>query len=96
MARIPLEERETIILYNDADDTANIYTHDKSLQSHIQKELGVKAWRTQGLAKDYEIPKKWLRWPRKPSVKRIEAGRQRFKKLGEDHPLKSSKRSSKA
>ena len=82
MARILLEERETITLYNDADDTANIYTHDKALQRFIEKELGVKAWRIQGLAKDYEIPKKWLRWPRKPSEKRREASRKALEARG--------------
>lgn len=41
MVNVPLEERETIILYNDADDIANIYTHDKALQRFIEKELGV-------------------------------------------------------
>lgn len=90
------EERETVILYNDGSDIANIYTHDKALQAHIQKVLGIKPERTEGSAKYYLIPKKWIRWPRKPSEKRMEAGRQRFKKLGDAHPLKSSKRSQKA
>lgn len=82
MSKVTPYERETIILYNDADDTANIYTHDKALQHYIEKELGVKAWRTQGPAKDYEIPKKWLRWPRKPSAKRIEASRKALEARG--------------
>lgn len=82
MARIPLEERETIILYNDGSDTANIYTHDKALQRFIEKQLGIKAWRTQGPAKDYEIPKKWIRWPRKPSEKRREAAKKALKARG--------------
>jgi hypothetical protein len=82
MARISPEERETIILYNDAEDTANIYTHDKIMQRHIEKELGVKPWRVQGLAKDYQIPKKWLRLPRKPSERRREAAKKSLEKRG--------------
>lgn len=93
---VPLDERETIINYNDADDNVDIYTHDKALQSHIEKELGIKPYFKQGIAREYLFPKKWLRWPRKPSEKRREAGRQRFKELGDAHPLKSSKRSQKA
>lgn len=72
------EEKETIIICNDVDDTASIYTYDKAFQAHIEKVLGIKAWRTEGSAKDYEIPKKYLRWPRKPSEKRREAARKRI------------------
>ena len=86
------DERETIISYNDGSHKAIIYTHDKALQRHIDKELGVKAHLKYGSAREYEIPKKWLKYPRKPSEKRREAGRQRFNKMGGAHPLKSSKR----
>jgi hypothetical protein len=82
MARVSPEERESIILYNDAEDTANIYTHDKIMQRHIEKELDIKPWRVQGLAKDYQIPKKWLRLPRKPSERRREAAKKSFEARG--------------
>lgn len=39
--RLSAEERETIILWSDADETASIYTHDKKLISRL-KELAKK------------------------------------------------------
>lgn len=35
------EERETIILWSDADETANVYTHDRKLISRL-RELSAK------------------------------------------------------
>lgn len=35
------EERETIILWSDADDTASVYTHDKAVIARL-KELSKK------------------------------------------------------
>ena len=35
------EERETIILWSDADDTASVYTHDRRLISRL-RELSMK------------------------------------------------------
>lgn len=75
-------ERETIINYNDADDMADIYTHDKALQRHIEKELGLKPYFKLEAAREYEIPKKWLRYPRKPSEKRREAAKKALKARG--------------
>lgn len=82
MERILAEECETIIRYNDGSDTASIYTHDKALQRYIEKELGIKAWRVLGPARDYEIPKRWLKWPRKPSERRREASRKALEARG--------------
>lgn len=82
MQKTTVEECETIIQYNDSSNMAGIYTHDKAFQRYIEKELGIKAWRVQGPAKDYEIPKKWLRWPRKPSEKRREASRKALEARG--------------
>lgn len=59
-------EKETIINYNEADDMADVYTHEKALQRHIEKELGVKPFFKEGAAREYTIPKKWLRYPLKP------------------------------
>ena len=82
MAGIPIEERETIILYNDAEDEADLYTHDKSLQRHIEIKLGIKPYYREGLAREYKLPKKWLRYPQKPSEKRREASRKALNARG--------------
>ena len=68
-------EQETIINYNQADELADIYTHDKPFQRYIEKELGIKPYQIIGPAREYSVPKKWLKWPRKPSEKRREAAR---------------------
>ena len=57
-------EKETIINYNEADDMADVYTHEKALQRHIEKDLEVKPFFKEGAAREYKIPKKWLRYPR--------------------------------
>jgi hypothetical protein len=33
------EERETIILYSEADDNASVYTHDKKLSEKLKRLL---------------------------------------------------------
>lgn len=52
-----LWEQETIITYNQLEDTTNIYTHDQRLQSHIEKVLGVKPYMKEGKARGGQIKK---------------------------------------
>lgn len=59
-------ERETIINFNEAEDMASIYTHSRKWMRYIENELGIKPTRHFGPAREYEIPKKWLRLPQKP------------------------------
>ena len=82
MASITLYERETIINYNDAEDEADVYTHDKALQRHIEKKLGIKPYFKRGITRGYKLPKMWLRYPQKPSEKRREASRNALEKRG--------------
>ena len=82
MAGIPLEERETIINYNDAEDEADIYTHNKALQRHIESKLGIKPYFKQGIARGYKLPRTWLRYPRMPSEKRREASKKALNARG--------------
>jgi hypothetical protein len=77
-----LWEQETIINYNQADDMADIYTHDKPLQRHIEKDLGIKPYAIVGPARSYKVSKSWLKWPRKPSEKRRESARKALKARG--------------
>ena len=72
-----LWEQETIINFFKSDDMASIYTHEKTWQQHIEEVLGIQPFRKHGSAREYLVPKKWLRLPRKPSEKRREAGRLR-------------------
>jgi len=61
------QERETIINFNEGEDTANIYTCSKSWMCHMEDVLGLKPTNIYGShAKEYEIPKTWVRKPHKP------------------------------
>jgi len=60
-------ERETIINFNEAEDTAYIFTYNKSWQRHLEQTLGLKPTNKNGFGgKDYELPKKWVKLPRGP------------------------------
>jgi len=77
----PLAEQETIINYNPAGAEADVYTHDRAWQKHIES-LGIKPYFKQNGAREYRIPRAWLRKPRKPSEKRREASRRLVKARG--------------
>jgi hypothetical protein len=64
--RYSLAEQETIINFDKADQMASVYTHEARWQKHIETKLGIKPLRTIGPAREYEIPKSWLRLPQKP------------------------------
>ena len=82
MASMTPYERETIILYNDVEDTADIHTHDKALQRYIEKKLGIKTYFKRGITRGYKLPKTWLRYLQKPSEKRREASLRALERRG--------------
>ena len=74
------EERETIINFNEAESIVNVFTYNPKWQRRV-KEMGIKPIRTEGLAREYEFPKKWLRLPVKPrefTPAERQAARKRF------------------
>lgn len=60
-------ERETIILYNEADSNASIYTHNEKLQRQLKKlhekypELVYPGEKNGSGGLSYTLPKKWVR-----------------------------------
>ena len=60
-------ERETIILYNEADSNASIYTHNEILQRQLKKlhekypELVYPGEKNGSGGLSYTLPKKWVR-----------------------------------
>lgn len=57
-------EQETIILFNELDDEAHVYTHNERWQKHLEG-LGFKPSRTNPFGgKDYTIPKYMVKLPR--------------------------------
>ena len=63
--KLTREEKETIINFNEGDSMVNVFTYDGRWQRRM-KEMGIEPIRTEGKAKEYEFPKKWLRLPVKP------------------------------
>ena len=80
----PRFERETIIGYNESPDNAHVYTSNAALQRKLEA-LGVKPVRIHKFegkicAKDYEVPKRWIKVspPREMSMEQREKQRQRM------------------
>ena len=60
-------EQETIINFNKAEDTASIFTYEKTWQKHLERKLGLKPVMDNGFGgKEYQIEKKRIRPPRAP------------------------------
>ena len=71
-ASLRVQERETIINFNEDESTAYIYTHNKAWISYLEKKLGLKptAKGSHG-GRDYELPKKWIYKPHKPKTMKM-------------------------
>ena len=65
MVRLTREEQETVIAFDEAGPMVNVFTYNKRWQRRMA-EMGINPIRTEGQAKEYELPKKWLRLPVKP------------------------------
>jgi len=63
--KLTREEKETLINFNEGDSKVNVFTYNERWQRRM-KEMGIEPIRTEGKAKEYDFPKKWLRLPVKP------------------------------
>lgn len=73
--RLSRVEKETIINFNDAEDTACIYTCNRRWMRQLEK-YGFKATREhidkgRVYAKEFEVPKELIRVPRPPTKKEL-------------------------
>lgn len=60
-------ELETIINFNQGDDTAYLFTYSKTWQRHCEQRLGLRPVHVNSFGgKDYEIPKRFIRLPLPP------------------------------
>ncbi len=71
--RLTKEEQETIICFNEADPVAYIYTCSSKWMKHCGEALGLTATvinkdGRKAESKEYELPKAWLKLPRKTRV----------------------------
>lgn len=64
---IPLEERETIITFNEKDETASVYTMNRALARRLDNLTATRPDETRRVktypdgAQEYEVPKKWVK-----------------------------------
>jgi len=65
--RLSRSEQETVINFNKGENTAYIFTYEKTWQKHLEKKLGLKPVMDNGFGgKEYELPKNMIRPPRAP------------------------------
>lgn len=65
---LTLQEQETVILFNEAEKTASVYTHNlkflqklKQLQQDRPDDCRIKRNDTESRAAEYIVPKKWIK-----------------------------------
>lgn len=66
LRKLEPHERETIITFDRQGDVASVFTYERTWQTHCEKVLGLEPVVTNRFGgKAYEMPKKWIRKPRK-------------------------------
>ncbi len=61
------DEQETIITFNKAEDTAHIFTYERTWQKHLEGKLGLKPTMDNGFGgREYQLPKSMIKLPRAP------------------------------
>ena len=64
--RMDPTERETIINFDEGGGAAFLFTYKRSWQTHCEKVLGLEPAYDNGHGgREYEMPKTWVRKPRK-------------------------------
>jgi hypothetical protein len=67
MGRLTRQEMETIICFNEQEDTASIFTYNKAWQRHLEGKLSLKPIMDNRFGgKEYELSKKRIKPPRAP------------------------------
>lgn len=86
-------EKETIINFNEAEDTTHIFTYNKAWQKHLESRLGLKPTMDNGYGgKEYQLPKKLIRPPRAPIRLSAEARKKRAEVLARTRTVASKPR----
>ncbi len=83
-------EKETIILFNEGEDTASIFTYNKTWQKHLEDKLGLKPVADNGSGgKTYEIDKRRIRPPQAPRKLSPAAKKKAAERLAKTRRLRS-------
>lgn len=87
MGKVSLIEQETVIVYNQAEKTAQVFTYNPTLQRKLAEyekdNPEVRLIRKGSGYKEYEVPKKWIKVapPRKVSESQKKAAAERMTKM---------------
>ena len=88
--RLSNYEQETIINFNKAEDTAHIFTYEKTWQRHLENRLGLKPTMDNDFGgRSYEVPKKRIRPPIAPRKLSAEAKAKLAERLNANRVLRS-------
>ena len=72
MSKLSRYERETIILFNKAENVAEVFTYEKSWQRIIENKLGIQPFEDNGFGgRFYKVPKTMIRPPIAPFGRRV-------------------------
>ena len=88
--RLTSYEQETIINFNKAEDTAYIFTYEKTWQKHLEGRLGLKPVMDNGFGgREYQLPKTMIKPPRAPRQLSDSARRKLAERLHRNRPNSS-------
>jgi len=86
---LTLEERETIITFDETPAKAVIFTYNKTWQQHLEKKLGLKPVMNNGYGgREYHIDKNRIRPPRSPVKFSAETKQKMIERLHRGRPQK--------
>ena len=87
--------QETTIYFNKAEKTAIVYTHERTWQEYYEKTLKLKPINVWGKAREYEVPKSWVKMPKPPKkvseAQKANLIKARVAKVATKNQLKSEK-----
>ncbi len=70
--RLTSHEKETIIVFNETNELAHVFTYNKAWQKHMEQTLGLKPTRNNGYGgKEYDIDKSRIKMPRQKRAGRV-------------------------
>ena len=88
--RLTSYEQETIINFNKAEDTAYIFTYEKTWQKHLEGRLGLKPVMDNGFGgREYQLPKTMIKLPRAPRQLSDSARKKLAERLHRNRPNSS-------
>jgi hypothetical protein len=89
--RLANQEKETIIVFNEEDKMATIFTYNKKWINHLEKTLGLKPFmKNNSGGREYEIEKKRITPPHKKRQYSEESKKKRAMQLAKAREMRKS------